>query len=170
MARCIAVYSNNFSYDMKAKWNTKKQFWPKNREVKSLGWFELFSWNLNILVLPVHRKYCCLLHQDGRIRFAWINLFVQFFSHKFTNLRNLMVFWPGWPIFVLHVLYVLHILNVLHILHVLQVLHVCQQQLIEWEMHSKSVRVWNNRPIENILQKFWKLEWNPTALLHEHGI
>ena len=42
---------------MKAKWNTKKLFWPKNREVKSLGWFELFSWNLNLRFFSIYGSH-----------------------------------------------------------------------------------------------------------------
>ena len=63
VARCIAVYSNMFSYDMKAKWNTKKLFSTKNREVKYLGWFELFSWNFNI------SNQQCWSHEH---KFSWI--------------------------------------------------------------------------------------------------
>ena len=37
VARCIAVYSNNFSYDMKAKWNTKINFQPKTGRWNSWG-------------------------------------------------------------------------------------------------------------------------------------
>ena len=42
VARCIAVHSNNFSYDMKAKWNTKIHFQPKTGRWNSWGELSCF--------------------------------------------------------------------------------------------------------------------------------
>ena len=56
VARCIAVYSNTFLYNMKANQDLKKYFLWKNNKVIFLGCFELFSWNCNVNIVNVTKR------------------------------------------------------------------------------------------------------------------